>query len=167
MRYTLLLLLLSLFILFNLYGCEFKGKEISNDSQNNLVTSKAWQPKPIALRIYPSTRFVVKDKTQILEARVELFDEMGDSIKGSGIYAFELLEAVGPTSGGAGSKLYAWNIDLTTLQAQEKYYDPIARSYFFPLEMHESKVAQQGGVLHVVYTPVVGRRLDTQQPILP
>ncbi|WP_432798409.1 hypothetical protein [Poriferisphaera sp. WC338] len=146
-----------------LQACSFKA----NDQQANrpLIIGEGWQPVPTAMRIYPSTRFAVRDGEQVLDARVELFDQMGDSVKGTGQFSFELLEDIGPM--GTGTQLYVWDIEVFTLEAQQKYYDPISRGYLFRLRMDDAEIAKQGGVLQVVFTPLKGDRLDAMQTIKP
>ena len=161
------ILFLLVFFLVSASGCSLKGFDFGDLPESPTAKQDVWQPIPVAIRIYPSTRFIRRDKTQILEARVELFDEMGDSIKGAGIYAFELLEAIGPTGGGAGAQLYTWNADLMNLDAQRQHYDPISRGYVFQLKMHENKIAKQGAMLRVVYSPPQGKRLINIAQILP
>ena len=51
-------------LLTSMAGCEFKGKEVESSTSSAVVNDKSWQPKPIAIRIYPSTRFVLKDKKE-------------------------------------------------------------------------------------------------------
>ncbi|WP_145080977.1 hypothetical protein [Poriferisphaera corsica] len=158
---------LAILILMSL-GCVNKGTDNTNTALDNRSDeSFVWQSKPVAIRIYPSTRFRKSENQIVLETRVELFDEMGDSVKGAGMFAFELLEAVSSTSGGAGTQLYTWNAELLTLESQRQHYDPISRGYLFQLKMHDQQIAQQGAVLRVVYSPHTGKRFSSEMQILP
>ena len=148
-----------------LSGCSFKMDEEPIKKETVALTNKYWIPKPVAVRIYPSTRFTVKENKPILEARVELFDEMGDSIKAAGWVSCELLEDIGPVGNGAGTQLYIWDVDLTSIHAQRLYYDPISRGYLLQLLLDENKISKKGAILKVVYTTAEGKRLIDQQNV--
>jgi hypothetical protein len=132
------------------------------------------------MRVYPSSRFVQEGALTVLEARIELLDEMGDTIKGSGRFHFELAEAATPTAGSlgssgspggggasvAGQRLYAWDVPLTTLEEQRQYWDPITRTYQFRLKMNAAP-PPNATVLRALLTPPApeGRHITAEAGI--
>ena len=130
----------------------------------------AWAPRPVTLRIYPATRFVRGSGGPQLDARVELFDAMGDPVKGSGRVRLELREP-GPAAaarGRAGDEpglLYRWDVELATLSDHETYYDPVTATYAFPLRLEDFRPAAGGAVLRVTWGLASGDRLQDEQPV--
>ncbi len=98
----------------------------------------------------------------ILEARIELFDQMGDSIKRSGQVRCELFAAVGRDGRDAGPLLYKWDITLHTLEDQQRYFDPITRGYVFRLRIDNPELIRRPTLLSVVFQPESGDRLSTR-----
>ncbi len=145
-----------------LAGCEFKGRQPLPDSA---PMAGAWVPQATTMRVYPATRFTHHNDEPVLEARVELFDDMGDSVKGSGSYRFELRDANG--TGDERQRLYTWDVDVLTLKDHQEHYDPITRSYVFPLRLDDAAVAQRQTVLRVVFTRAEGKRLETEDAVTP
>ena len=133
------------------------GGEVSLDG--------AWEAAPVAMRIYPSTRFVREKGVPMLEARIELFDEMGDSIKSSGHVRFELFAAGDAPGIDTGQMLYSWDIPLVDLEDQRQYYDPITRGYLLRLETRSTAVAEQQVLLRAMFQPPEGERLTDEQPV--
>lgn len=125
----------------------------------------AWQPEPVALRIYPSTRFVRERDTPLLEARIELFDEMGDSIKSSGQARFELFAAGFSPGIDVGRLLYSWDIALAKLEDHQRYYDPITRGYLLRLRLDSAQITRREVLLRVTFQPLEGGRLIDEQPV--
>lgn len=149
-------------------GCEFKGDASGRPMHGNIAQADAWQPEPMELRFYPTTRFVMRDDTPILEARIELLDAMGDSVKAAGTVSFELVEAPNPLGGGMKRRLYSWEgIELLTLEHQRTYYDAISRGYRFHLRLDNYELSEYSTLVKVTFTPVVGERLMDQKVIEP
>lgn len=124
-----------------------------------------WMPRPVSIRIYPSTRFVQEDGRPVLEARIELFDVMGDSVKSSGTLRCELFalgEGDRPT---VGERLYRWDIELRTVEAQRRYFDPIIRGYVFRLKMDDMDLVRRPTLLRVTFQPPDGPRLRTEDRV--
>ena len=124
--------------------------------------AQAWQPRPTTMRVFPSSRFVSLDGQPVLEARVEITDEMGDAVKAAGTYRFDIYGR-GPT--GAldltGPKLYAWAVPILTLDDQQSHFDRVTGAYLFRLKLYDEATAQRGAVLRVVLMPVEGDRLES------
>ena len=146
-------------------GCvQAKGGDAARGGADVLLV-EAWQPRAESLRIYPSTRFVQERDTPLLEARVELLDAMGDSIKGSGRARFEL-RAAGENPGlEEGRLLYSWDVAITTLEDQRDYYDPVTRAYLLRLRLTDAAITQRQVLLRVSLETVDGRRLTDAQPV--
>ena len=139
------------------------GERTTDSTSSEHVVS--WQPVPKRIRIYPSTRFIRESDDAILEARFELFDEMGDSVKAPGTFRIELY-SVDEVQGGAPKKLlYAWDPEKTatlTLEQQREHYDPITRGYLFRLGVDDLRIANQPTLLKVVFTQIDQQRLEAE-----
>ena len=128
-----------------------------------------WTPEPVAMRVFPTTRFVAGDTGEggaggeaLLEAAVELFDPMGDSLKASGVVRFELY-TTGQTPGVAADQLlYSWDIALNTLDDQQRFYDPIIRGYVFRLRVQSPEIVRWRTLLRAGWQPVDGDRLSDE-----
>lgn len=127
--------------------------------------AESWQPEPVALRIYPSTRFVREGGTTLLEARIELFDAMGDSIKSSGAVRFELFAAGFAPGIDVGRLLYSWDIGLASLEDHQRYYDPITRGYLLRLRLDSAQITRREVLLRVTFQPAEGMRLIDEKPV--
>ena len=148
-----------------LIGCQPKGPATPKTSDREATGEAGWQPKAVALRIYPSTRFVREQDTPILEARIEMFDQMGDSIKASGQLRFELFAAGHAPGIDVGRLLYSWDIDLLTLDEQKRYYDPITRAYLLRLRLDSSAITRREVLLRVTFQVGDEARLIDEQPV--
>jgi len=134
-------------------------------TQTPKPASKHWTPRPIAIRIYPSTRYVQEQGQAILEARIELFDAMGDSIKGSGQVRCELYALGEGDRATVGARLYNWEISLNTLDEHQRFYDPIIRGYVFRLKIDDIELTQRPTLLRVFFQPPGSDRLSTEGKI--
>ncbi|MEM9914553.1 MAG: hypothetical protein AAF911_06310 [Planctomycetota bacterium] len=147
-----------------LMGCEPKGvdrRPINPDTN----AEAGWQPQAVALRIYPSTRFVREQGTPMLEARIEMFDQMGDSIKASGQLRFELFAAGSAPGIDVGRLLYSWDIGLMGLEEQQRYYDPITRAYLLRLRLDSEAITRREVLLRVTFQVGDETRLIDEQPV--
>ena len=120
---------------------------------------------PVAMRVYPSTRYATEADRPVLDARIELFDQMNDSIKGVGRFRFELFAGDDRTAAQLARRLYRWDVNLHTLAQQRQYYDPVTRSYQFRLQIDDLSIAQKATLLEVTYLPLEGQRLETKAVI--
>ena len=144
-------------------GCVWKGGDDAGNRVRFEDSGDIWMVKPVRMRVYPSTQFIQDDTGRsVLEARIELIDDMGDSVKGVGKFRLELLSRSRTTDVGVGQRLYSWNVSATTLEEQIKYYDSITRAYCFHLNLDEDRSAKRDTYLHVMFTTTDGRRLATE-----
>lgn len=148
-------------------GCQFKGGRPVNSA---VATQKAdhqnvWYPNVKRLSIYPSTRIVYVSGNLRIEATIQLIDVMGDAIKSPGHLRIALYKATGFDSAASNSKLNTWDIDISTLKQQEKYYSPITRGYFLPLELSSSYAEQNPVWLQVVFVAPGGHRVTVRRKL--
>lgn len=162
---------------FNLLGagCLLMGAGLvsgclSSKGQGPVAVSETmadvWEPAVRSIRIYPSTRFVTEAGQPLLEARVELFDEMGDSIKSSGSLRFELFAAGHAPGIEVGRLLYSWDVSLLSLEDQQRYYDPITRGYLFRLRLDSAEVTRREVLLRATVQPPTGERMVDEKQVL-
>lgn len=145
-------------------GCTWKGGRQPRDL-NPRIAGHVWTVKPVRMRIYPSTRFVQSGDDSILEARVELFDEMDDSVKGVGRFRIELFDRPRGGNPGVGQRRYSWDISVLTLDDQRRYYDTITRSYLFRLKLEDQTTARQETVLQATFISPDGQRLEARSDL--
>lgn len=146
-----------------LVGCVSKGD--NPEAEPAVVAQREsgyWVSRPTAIRVYPTTRFVRQDEAAVLEARIELFDAMGDSVKGSGEFRLELRAGSG---GASGNVLYTWHVELRNVEDQRTHYDPITRGYLFRLKLDDLAVAKRSTELFVSYTTPSGQHFAADAPI--
>lgn len=142
-----------------LAGCQFKGeREVDHEAAPGV-----WRPRPVGARVYPSTRFVREGRDALLEARVELTDEMGDAVKAAGELRLDLF-ASDDSGTSLGRRLYSWQVELLTLDDQQTYWDAITRTYLLRLRLDNREAARRPTVLRVSFAPAGGgERLEAQR----
>lgn len=137
-------------------GCQPKGGRGDHRPSDH----DAWWPRPVAVRVYPSTRFVsAHDAQALLEARLELADEMGDPLKAPGEFRLELF------SDTTDRQLYAWRVRALTLDEQKMFYDPITRTYLLRLKLDPAALAEASPRLRVTFALAGGGRLQDEAPV--
>lgn len=141
-------------------GCHWKGDWIGGDDEPTTQPAEAWNSAPVAIRIYPATRFVSEDDRTLLEARLELLDALEDSTKSVGTVRFELRGASSGNKTSITDRLYAWDVSIRTLEDQKRYYDPVTRTYLFRLSLDDLTQLPGKVNLHVQYTPDSGNRIE-------
>lgn len=124
-----------------------------------------WQPYPAYIRIFPSTRFLRERDKNLLEARVEVLDGMGDAFKSSGRFRFELF-AFPEGQSQVGALLYAWTVRLETREHQLEHYDPITRGYRFQLKLDNLEASAKRTLLKVRFSPPGQPILEHQAEVL-
>lgn len=147
-----------------LSGCSWKGGD-EGSGFAPLKSLMVWKIEPVRIRIYPSTRFVQDGHQHVLEARVELIDEMGDPLKSVGQFRLELFARGKANSPGLGQRLYVWDVSALTLAEQRLYYDSITRAYLFRLKIDDENTAKRDTLLHISYQSLDGKRLETQSSL--
>ncbi len=126
-------------------GCESKGRPPvvavpPPQSQTSSIIPRVWTPRPIRMRVYPATRFVKGQGRLILDAMIELSDEMGDPVKGAGEFRLQLIDQQRASESPIGKTLYAWQIAVSSIEDQKRTYDRITRTYRFRLQLEERTV---------------------------
>ena len=145
-------------------GCVWKGGEQRSDFKQH-VGNQIWQVGPVRMRVYPSTRFVEDQDFSMLEARVELLDEMDDSVKGVGEFRIEIFDRPRGGNPGVGQRRYSWDVSALTLADQRRHYDMITRSYLFRLKLEDQATAHRETVLQVTFISPEGKRLKTRSDL--
>ena len=142
-------------------ACQFKGAgSAAPDTARDY-----WQPRAVAMRIYPATRFIQEQGDTLLNAQVELRDEMGDSIKAAGRVRFDLF-ASDEAGQNLGRRLYHWEVALRTLEQQRTHFDAVTRTYQFRLSLDNHAATKRPTVLRAVFMRAGdGSRLETQAPM--
>jgi len=149
-----------LILLALLPACEFKGAKRGSLGAPPVY----WRAEPVKMRVYPSSRLVREGNGAVLEARIELLDEMGDSTKGVGDYHFDLSSPEASSGATPASRLYAWDVSVQTIEQQKQFYDSITRTYFFRLKL-DSPVKPRSLVLRAALAGPEGKRIATESPI--
>ncbi len=175
-RLTRSLLLLCLFLPA---GCQVRPADprpttphTNNDTTTQTsapaIADQSWRPVAVKMRVYPSTRFVSDSGKPVLEARIEMIDEMGDSVKTSGSWRVELLAGgEARTSKDQRKLLYSWQVQASTLAQQQRHYDPVTRAYHFRLQMDQPSDPLQAVTVSVTFTPPIGTTLQASGTIEP
>jgi hypothetical protein len=126
---------------------------------------RPWEPHVVKLRVYPSSGLVQVGADALLEARIELLDDMDDSLKASGRYHFELALPAGAGAIGSSNRLYAWDVAVLTRREQEQFYDPITRAYLFRLKLDHPLDHQVATVLRLTMTTPGGEQFSVESPL--
>jgi len=140
------------------HGCD-APESVSTTESGDPVSGAHWMPVPTSVRVYPSTRFIRESGRSILEARFELYDEMGDPVKYAGTFQIELFSVDENLGNTPRRLLYSWDAELLTLASQREHYDPITRGYLFRLGVDNLKIAKQTTLLKVTFSPIDRARL--------
>ncbi len=133
-------------------GCRVPAAPSAGDGPE----PRAWHPRPVSLRVYPSTRIVMQDDEPLLEARLELTDEMGDPLKAPGDFRLELYSPDGSR------QLYTWRVQALSLQQQRAFYDPITRAYLMRLKLDADALTEGSPRLRVAFITAEGERLQSE-----
>lgn len=151
-------------------GCQFKGQAATPNNQAQgtpIAPQDIWQPVPRRVRIYPSSRFILTEQRPALEARVELQDDMGDSVKAAGTFHLELLkESVGGRDV-MQDKLYSWDVPMTTIEDQQSYFESVTRTYRFVLRLDNQIKPDEQLVLSIIFRRSDGVLLQTKAALGP
>jgi len=161
----LLVLLLACMLCVITSGCEPGTTGTPTQATAGAKPGRYWEPLPTSIRVYPSTRLIKEEGRAILEARFEITDEMGDSLKSPGAFLIELF-SVDESQGNAPRRLlYKWHTKVLSLEDQREHYDPIIRGYQFHLGIDDLSIAKEMTLLQVSFTPVGQPRLKAEAVI--
>ena len=158
--------LVALPLLAGLFACAPKGTPVDPVNRNpepapppaTAAQLPAFFLRAVDLRVHPATRYVQERGELRLEARIELLDAFNEPIKDVGVLSIELrtLNEDGQlVVGDQDRRDYQWNFDITTREAQQGYWDPIARSYILPLKLdaRDADLPTRRTVLLVTFQP--------------
>lgn len=148
-----------------LAGCEMKGDRVAARTEAP-ANPGHWQIKPVRIRVYPSTRFVQYENQMALEARVEFLDEMRDPMKAVGRMRFEVYAANRDGEIVDQKRLFSWDVELLTLEANQEFYDAVTRAYLFRLGVDRLPKDIERTVLRVTYLPAQGDRLEAMAVVM-
>jgi hypothetical protein len=165
MNKTLLILSAGLMLMAALIGCEVRPKG-ADLSAADTATAYDWPYVPVNMRIHPFTSVTFDERREVtvLEARIELLDVAGDMTKGVGQFHFELFD-IDPRASVQGQQmrqLYSWEVSIENLQANQRYYDPITRTYAFDLKMAQMPARQSTLRLAARFTDHRGRHFRAE-----
>lgn len=142
-------------------GCTFKG----GAREKPQAPVNLWEPRPVSIRLLPSTRFVFENGRPIMETGVEIFDDMGDTLKAPGRLRLELYLAGDTPGESVGRLLYSWDVNLITLADQQQYYSSVIRGYRLRLGMEDLEPRRVPTVLRATFEQIDGTRLTAQSSI--
>ena len=157
-------------------GCAPKGTPVDPEDrrvdEDAAAEDKQW-PKwfihATDVRVHPASRYVKEHEALRLEARIELLDAFKEPIKDVGklVVELRLLDRNGQIvlNEEGRQRGFRWSFDLTTKEAQEKHWDPIARAYSLPLNIkreEDKDLPQFRTVLTATFEPAW-----PGQPMLP
>lgn len=151
-------------------GCQWKGQPPPDPVEDPAAAPAApsyWQIKPARLRVYPSTRIVQRQDHAVLEARIEFFDDLDDSVKSVGQLRFELYAVNRTREAIVGSRLYNWDVAMLTKQDNHLFFDPVTRAYLFRLRLDDAAIARKPLLLRVIFMPPTGPRLEAEAIVSP
>lgn len=153
-----------------LAGCQWKGEPTSPAGDGPTASEEpasdqpaAWYPRPSDINIYPATQFVERDGEPMLEAAIELLDELGDAVKGPGQLRLALFAR--GQYGQVGEQLYRWDVSLRTKAQQQKYFDLVTRTYVLRLSLDDQQVTTKPTLLRVTFVQPDGPRLQTERSL--
>lgn len=144
-------------------GIELKGR--GGPTTTNGSGQAGWPFEPVAMRVHPFTSINLGDEDgAVLEARIELLDQVGDVTKGVGDLRFELyaIRTEGSSAPHVRDVLFTWSADLSTLQQNIQHYDQITRTYLFKLKLESPPAAWSNLLLSVQFTDRHGKRINAE-----
>lgn len=91
-----------------------------------------------------------------LEIRLQPLDQFGDPTKAVGSYRIEVFQYRLRSNERKGARLGHWFISVLDAESNRKYYDPVDRSYVFPLLWETPLEAGTAVIIQATYYPPGG-----------
>ena len=147
--------------IFLVSGCSFKGEEFRQRRD-----AGGWPLRPASMRFHPFTQIKRTDAGLRIDARIEFSDPAGDVCKGVGELRFELYaESDSASRQGSEQRLLQWNATITRIEDNSVHWDPVTRTYLFPLTLDSALPGHPRLQLRAQYDASTGERLLAQTPI--
>ena len=139
--------------------------------------------RPITLRIHPLTRLLPSvdsdSAAPMIEVRLELTDQFGDTTKGLGSLRLDLFEGGNGGNGGGGGRgggrglsgpgrhLLSWEPEFLEVEANARQFDRVTRTYVFSLDLAAGVEFSQRCILQATLTTHDGELTDRFEVIFP
>jgi hypothetical protein len=91
-----------------------------------------------------------------LEVRLQPLDQFGDPVKAVGSYRVEVFAYRLHTSEKRGDRLGHWFVSVLDVESNRRYYDPVDRSYVFPLLWDKEIPQGTAVVVQATFYPPAG-----------
>jgi len=148
-------------------GLPFRGNSATGGGASGTPMGD-WPFTPFAMRIHPFTSLTTDEASgeQVLDARIELLDPVGDVTKGVGDLRFELYSQP-PTASREGERqrLQQWHATIAEISDNRRHYDAITRTYSFRLKVTAKLPRKVHLTLKAQFTDPTGRRLHAEAPL--
>jgi len=119
--------------------------------------ARMFEPKTLTIGFFTQTKdFDKVPGDDGLEVRVQPLDRFGDPTKAVGTFRIEVFEYLYRTSEPRGRRLGHWVVQVLDETANRKYYDPLDRSYVFPLLWAAGVPPGMQIIVQVTYYPPGG-----------
>ena len=141
------------------------------------LSADDWPFVPVAMRVHPFTALAYEPNAEadaddadearmlVLEARLELMDQLGHATKGVGEWRFELYVEPRAASRQARQRLEVWQAEMMTVEANSRHYDPITRTYAFKLRVIDPPPTNASLTLVAQLADPRGERLLAEGPV--
>jgi len=135
------------------------------ESTTTSIISARWPFWPVRVRIHPLTMLSSDLDTgePIVEARVEMLDQFGDTMKGVAQFRFEL-HRLDPGEG-PGDPVRVWNVDLRNVEANARHWDRVTRTYLFRLALESPLEPDADWHLRAYVLSIDGRQFTTTRSL--
>lgn len=153
---------LLLLVLIGTTGCYFKGDGVGRVERAAEPADGTWRVEPLTLRVHPTTRIDADHRPALLNVRIEMFDAMGDPVKGAGRFDFTLLDAGRSDHRTTPQRVAIWRANVLDLDAQRRYHESVSRTYLFPLALRVPVARVRDAIIEVTFTAPGRPRLHTR-----
>jgi hypothetical protein len=114
-------------------------------------------PKSLVIGFFTQSRdFDGRPGDDGIEVRVQPIDQFGDPTKAVGSFRIELFAYQYKTLQKQGRRLGHWFVSVLDAESNRKYYDPIDRSYVFPLLWEEALGQGMAVIVQATFYPPGG-----------